>query len=344
MNSTLCALSSVAHLSISMTMLLSNRRSRRPDGATGSGSDDTGPTPPTSSFVHSDDELRRAEVTGRRPAPTKRRTAAAWRAALYGLGGAIGKTDVPLHVKSLPNLIPADEDEDERQIVAGGGVVRKSSNVSGSRAPPRRKTTAAARSTSTGRQRRDHPRGRDGDSTAGGSAANEALVTSDESNMSSSSDDDDEVTGNRSTDELVTVEEDRPQRPPRHRRTSPHPAGGVASGNTLTSPRPGVEMSPINSTGVTIVIDRTNSDDTEPTVVLGGSTADHTTTSSSPSRPPTVTGGQDSPDCAAASEAAVALRMSHSVSSGSGLTDEYQFSTSIPTNSNSQVFLLDDMA
>jgi len=93
-------------------------------------------------------------------------------------------------------------------------------------------------------------------------------------------------------------------------------------------------MSPINSTGVTIVIDRTNSDDTEPTVVLGSPTPE----ASSPSRPPTV--DQDS----TATEAAVALRMPHSVSAGSGLTEDCPSPTSAPPNSNSQVFLLDDMA
>lgn len=217
MNSTLCALSSVAHLSISMTMLLSNRRSRRPETATGSGSDDTGPTPPTSNFVHSDDELRRAAVTGRRP-PPKRRAAAAWRSALFGLG-AISKPDAPLHFKSLtlphltspcepyhfkslPNLIPVDDEEQGIDV----GARRKLSNVAGSR-PPRRKA-AAAGSSSSGRRRRDHPRGRDGDSGAG-SAANEGLVTSDESNMSSSSDNDEDA-GNRSTEELVLVAEDHP--------------------------------------------------------------------------------------------------------------------------------------
>ena len=72
--------------------------------------------------MHSDDELRRADVTGRRP-PTKRRTAAAWRAALYGLAGAVSKTDIPLHVKSLPNLIPPDdEDEQGRGVGVGTGV------------------------------------------------------------------------------------------------------------------------------------------------------------------------------------------------------------------------------
>jgi len=40
------------------------------------------------------------------------------------------------------------------------------------------------------------------------------------------------------------------------------------------SHRPQPQMSPINSTGVTIVIDRTNSDDTEPTVVLGSTVSD----------------------------------------------------------------------
>jgi len=107
--------------------------------------------------------------------------------------------------------------------------------------------------------------------------------------------------------------------------------------NTLSSPRPAIEMSPINSTGVMIVIDRTNSDDTEPTIVLG-STADDDD-SSSPPRPPTV----DLHD-SAASEAAAALRMPHSVSAASGLTEGCQFPTSVTPNSSSQVFLLDDMA
>ena len=325
MNSTLCALSSVAHLSISMTMLLSNRRSRRPETATGSGSDDTGPTPPTSSFVHSDDELRRAAGAGRRP-PPKRRSAAAWRSALYGLG-VISKPDAPLHVKSLPNLIGLPVEVEEQGVDVGGR--RKSSNVGGSR--PLRRKAAASGSSSAGRRRRELSRGRNGGDSAAGSAANEALVTSDESNTSSSSDDDDDGDGNRSTEELVLLTEDRPQRPPRRRRTPPNPG---APGNTLTSPPLAIEMSPINSTGVTIVIDRTNSDDTEPTVVLG-SASDST---GCPSRPPTV--DQDS----AATEAAAALRMPHSASTGSGLTDECQFPTSVPPNSNSQVFLLDDMA
>ena len=93
-------------MSISMTMLLSSRRTRRAVGAgetaTGSGSDDTGPT--GSNIVHSDDEGRRATLVARRP-PSKRRAAAvsAWRSALYSLG-AMGKSDAsPSHIKSLPN-------------------------------------------------------------------------------------------------------------------------------------------------------------------------------------------------------------------------------------------------
>ena len=333
LNSTLCALSSVAHLSISMTMLLSNRGARRPDTATGSGSDDTGQTPPPSNFVHSDDELRRAAVVSRRPPPKHR---AAWRSVLYGLGGG-GKPDVPSHIKSLPNLIYVDDVEQGLET----GARRKLANVGGSR-PPRRK--AAASGSTSGRRRRDQPHGREGNSgTGSGSAANEGLVTSDESNMSSSSDDDD--VGNHSTEELVLVHEDHPRRPPQRRHTPPKPGG---AGNTLASPRISPEMSPINSTGVKIVIDRTGSDDTEPTVVLGSSTV-----SAESSCPPLE--DQDS----AATEAVAALRMPHSVSTGSGLTEACQSPTSVTPNSNrsamrvspyglpnsnSQVFLLDDMA
>ena len=322
MNSTLCALSSVAHLSISMTMLLSSRRVRRPETATGSGSDDTGPTPPTSNFVHSDDELRRAAIVGRRP-PPKRRTAAsaAWRTALHGLG-PISKPDAPLHIKSLPNLIHVEDLQTDVET----GSRRKLSNVVSGRQTRRK---AASGSTSGRHRRRDQPpHGRDGDSGAG-SAANEGLVTSDESNTSSSSDDDD--LGNRSTEELVLVKEDQPQRPPRRRRPPPKPA---AAANTLASPRPTSDASPINSSGVKIVIDRTNSDDTEPTVVLGSTLAPEA--ASCPSHRPVD--DQDS----AATETAAALP--HSVSAGSVLTGSFQSPTSVTPNSNSQVFLLDDMA
>jgi len=87
---------------------------------------------------------------------------------------------------------------------------------------------------------------------------------------------------------------------------------------------------------VKIVIDRTGSDDTEPTVVLSSSSGP--ADASPQSRLPLE--DQDS----AATEAAVALRMPHSVSAGSGLTETFQSPTSVTPNSNSQVFLLDDMA
>jgi len=125
------------------------------------------------------------------------------------------------------------------------------------------------------------------------------------------------------------AEDHPPQRPPRRRQSPAKPSG---SGNTLTSPRPTTEMSPINSTGVTIVIDRTNSDDTEPTVVLGST--EHTC--------PSVRPAEDTDS--AATEAAAALRMPHSVSACSDLTETFPSATTAPPNSNSQVFLLEDMA
>lgn len=331
MNSTLCALSSVAHLSISMTMLLSNRRTRRAPGtaetATGSGSDDTGPTPPTSNFVHSDDELRRAAPVPRRP-PPKRRAASSWRSALYGLR-AFAKPDAPSHIKSLPNLILSIDDVEQGGGFASAGV-RSSCKLpsgGGGMRPTRRKGTPSG-SVGRRRGRRDQVPGRDGDSGEG-SAANGGLVTSDEeeSGESSSSHDDEDLDNDGSTEELVLLEDDGPRRPPRHRRPPTKPV------HTLASPRPTPQASPINSTGVTIVIDRTNSDDVEPTVVLGSTSAESGT--------PTPRHDDSS---AASAEAVAALHMPHSMSTGADLTEMCQSPTSVTPNSNSQVFLLDDMA
>ena len=110
------------------------------------------------------------------------------------------------------------------------------------------------------------------------------------------------------------------------------------AGNTLVSPRPTPEMSPINLTGVRIVIDRTGSDDTEPTVVLSSSASAPAGGEQGGRRPTKI--DKDSA-VAADAEAEAALRMSHSVSASSGLC---QSPTSVTPNSNSQVFLLDDMA
>ena len=123
-------------------MLLSNRtrhpRSTAGETATaGSGSDDTGPTPPTSAnLVHSDDELRRATTTPRRPPPKRR--AALWRSAAYGLG-IISRPDIPLHIKSLPNLVSVDDHEHGTEADS----CRTPSNVSAKSRLPRRKGTAS---------------------------------------------------------------------------------------------------------------------------------------------------------------------------------------------------------
>jgi len=169
-------------------------------------------------------------------------------------------------LRSLPNLILTVDD-----LESATTARRRPSNVDDvSRAgpPPRRKATPASGSGPARRRRR----GRDGDAEAGGSAANEGLVTSDEESDESWCSDDDDV-GNRSTDELFFLaDDDEPRRPPRRRRRQRSPLK-LAGTNTLSSPRPTPQASPINSTGVKIVIDRISCDDAEPTVVLGSSTS-----------------------------------------------------------------------
>jgi len=181
---------------------------------------------------------------------------------------------------------------------------------------------------------------------------------------------DDEDVGNRSTDELFFVAEEEPRRPPR-RATSPrlrlrydHDKNALRLRydydttaprrpprrrrsplkpvHTLASPRPTPQASPVNSTGVKIVIDRISSDDAEPTVVLG-------------SPRPNAAAERDS----ASAEAVAALRTPHSAAStgaehieatpvtpttGSALRMSASGKTDSMPESSSQVFLLDDMA
>ena len=335
MNSTLCALSSVAHLSISMTMLLSSRRSRRAPGtaetATGSGSDDTAPTPPTPNIVHSDDELRRATLVAGRP-PAKRRAAAvsAWRSALVSIG-AIGKQDAPSHIKSLPNLILSVDD------LESASARRKPADES--RGPARRKATQSG---STPRRRQRLGREADGGAL---SAANEGLVTSDEESMESLSSDeesmeslssDDDDVDNRSTDELVFVAEDEPRRPPRRRRSPLLPGG-----NTLASPRRTPQASPVNSTGVKIVIDRISSDDAEPTVVLGSPNSAERDRASAEAVA-ALHAPHSVPTAAAAELIEATPVMPNSTSSASRVSPSGK--TDMMPESSSQVFLLEDMA